>query len=112
MRRRSTPSPSAAVALTLAFGDRTAVFEAGFDADIRTRTVFVYPQPLDIVARATWASANELVVNVLPIGTPSWFTLDFAFDGNRLAYRQRTPIWFRHESLLDVSAAGTRLATE
>ena len=102
----------AAVALTLEFGDRTAVFEAGFDADIRTRTAFAYPEPLDLVARAAWSSANELVVNILPIGTPSWFTLDFAFAGNRLTYRQRTPIWFRHETLLDVSATGTRMATE
>ena len=99
-----------AVALTLEFADRTASFEAGFEADVRGRAALVYSEPLDLAARAAWASAGALVVRVLPIGTPSCFTLDFGFDGNRLTYRQRTPIWFRHERLLDETATGTRLA--
>ncbi len=103
-----TPSGDA-ITLTLEFDDRTAILEAGLDAERCTPTAFIYREPLDHVARAGWVSDNELVVNILPIGTPSWFTLNLVFEGDRLDYRQRTPIWFRREELLDVRATGTRV---
>lgn len=96
------------VALKLEYANRTAEFVAGFSSEVVTQTAFVYREPLEMAARASWISAKELVVTLLPLGTPSLFTLKLVFEGNKLTYRQQTPIWFRYESLLDESATGTR----
>ncbi len=104
------PTPSGeAVALTLEYADKTAEFLAGFSSEIVTKTAFVYREPLEVAARASWISGKELVVTLLPIGTPSFFSLKFTFDGSKLTYRQKTPLWFKHESLLDERANGTRV---
>ncbi len=99
------------VELMLEFADRTATLQAGFHADTSRRTSLVYREPVEHVARAGWVSEQELVVNTLPVGTPSWFTLNLTFDGDRLTYRQRTPIWFRREDRLDVTVTGKRIPT-
>lgn len=97
-----------AVVVRLGYYNRTAEFRAGFEKEVVTKTAFVYAEPLEVAAKAVWNSGKELVVTVLPLGTPSLFTLRFVFEGSKLTLRHSTPIWF-HYGPLDETIGGNRI---
>ena len=96
-----------AVSIKLEYDNRTAEFMAGIEQAVVTKTCLVYAEPLDVAAKAVWHSGSELEVTALPLGTPSFFTLRFSFDGNKLVLKHSTPIWFRIGPL-DETVVGTR----
>lgn len=82
------------VELCYRFDNREATVLAGYDESKINQTPWLCTNPLLYAAQAGWVSEDELRVNLLPIGTPCYYTLHFRFEGTHCTLNQRTAICF------------------